>query len=445
MRRICLALVVWGVNLGCGSGTQPTRKVIEGPTRFGKGIESVSKAFSDIHPSISEDGARVTFVSARIPHEGVYRSYRFAVGTDELAQTLTNGEHGEELKATISPDGNWVLVSTLVDSKERLIFQEYGNRANFLAVSEGDEEIKGYALSTDSPPELALLIRGADGADRIDIIEFLTSGDKVSVSQKKTVGDLVQGEHGVRWTKSGNLTGLMTRYTVLGTASFFYRGKEATKDIGSLEKISHEDFTKVLNLPYAIGDMGFVFVQSRGNQKHQVTPESNKEAPKDIIHRHRIFSSSLDGTNLGELANQQYKILQVGATRVGQLAVSLGYEAFDCLAAGDGRFYGSSLFLYTGEKTKKVLIKYGEDNAIELITENTCESFEEGKAGGDQPLDLQLSQFALAGRFQENKLSLAYKSWHGGDNEIFHLEMTFDGDSLSLSRATRISNNAMVQ
>jgi len=150
------ALVTLALAAGSCGGKSVKRNIAEDPQRGGGTLEPISARFNDLKPSLSRDGTRFVFVSGRdatdtAPTLKVYKAEWPAGAAPAAATRVTTTDFGVEKEAKLSPDGNWLVVTTVKDGRTDLVLVDFaGTKVAKItddAAVEGDELVLVQVLS----------------------------------------------------------------------------------------------------------------------------------------------------------------------------------------------------------------------------------------------------------------------------------------------------------
>lgn len=375
---------------------------------------------------IDQSGSHYTFMATQEPYPEDLRAYGSTA--DEPAPfPLTNGSHGAEVDSLLSADGQWVAIITYHEGKNKIILQAFGDPENVALVHETTDSITGLAFSPEAAPKLAIMMSTSNKTS-IKVFSVDAQEGRLTISGRQSIDDLAFGETGLSWFKNDESIGLITKSPSTNSPSFQWRGQNDDGTFATATRIGSDKVKRVLNKDFAVGDSAIAYIAATGGDQVRITSESDKESPRKVSVEHEVVILPIGNAEIAKLPSLQTTIKQVEMAGASSLLVSLGYETFDCQAAGDGWFTGTSLLFFDGVNSSKALVKI-HDQGLELVTENYCQAFQEGKAWNEQSVDLRLKEIALSPLFEDRSINMLLKS---GKGEIYRLHLQWESDGLEL-------------
>jgi hypothetical protein len=123
-------------------------------TREGRTLIPTGLRYSDLSPTISDDGERIVYISGRGSEgEPVLKSYKLTWSGGSKpgsSSRVTSDDVGYEREAVISPDGQWVLLASLKDNQVDVYLQSFVGSAGAVKVTSTDSVEPQLSFSPDS-------------------------------------------------------------------------------------------------------------------------------------------------------------------------------------------------------------------------------------------------------------------------------------------------------
>ncbi len=421
-----------------------SKGVAESPfVRSGKAVAQGDRQYSDVNPRINADGDRVVFLSGRAPHEGSFRAYRLSVSSNSSPQRLTNNDNFEEIGVEISPDGLYTAVSYLDQSNHAIIrVQSFDRIDQSFEIAGNFTGVSNMAFSYETPPALSFISLNDQGERALQVVTFKAfkeGASNLELEASKVVSDFSAEEHSPIWTTTSDFTGLVTLGNTKQQGWLVKRSWTRAAGLGAAQKLGSLD--RVLENALDAGALGVGLVNTTGVAADYVVPEGDKDDVGKVYFKNRARFTDLKLSPLESVDSKHFSVRDLGVTKVGRLAMILGYEVFACKSAGQYHdYFGSTVVLKTDRGVRKFAIR-DDQGALTIVSQDYCLEFTETRELNDQPMDLQIDQMRLAANYKENKVNLVYQSWHRGDYEVFHLRFDFDGESIKNPVFTNLSSN----
>lgn len=435
-----LGILLLGALPNCGSDSIGTSGGFPAPqVNGGKEAQQVDLIYQDMKPSISSDGEKVLFFSARAPHDRVSRAYKYSYG-DSGATRLTGRDEGAERSGRISSDGQWAFLITLEeDGQEGLTLVRVSDGETMLTLEEGAQQVSDLLVTEASPPLVFYGVK-RDGVIAYKFLSFKAQGDGLGVQTTQEV-DVDPLEFDFTMIATASFTGLLSKIALEDADSFYFRSLSSSA-LAEKTTWSQDQGGFASSAPTG-GALGTLYTTELTDKSVEKFPEGDRDPKLPVypIEQAHILSDALTTSTL-DLPLYRYMGLRTLASD--SLAVLLGYEVYACTVRGDEDLYGQTFVVTDGSTSVRgfVTIKEG---VYGFQSSDFCSAFEGGKEEHDQPVDWRIRHFELARSPQDGKLMWVWQTWRSGDEEIFYLRADRQGTQMSNIEILNISNNQIPQ
>lgn len=184
MRIIGSAMIASAVLLAASVGVLIScEKPKGGPSasaeiiRTGRTLIPTGLRFSDVDPTISDDGQRIVYISGVGSADGipVLKAYKLAWGAGAVpgsSSRVTTEDIGYEREALISPDGQWVLLASLKDNQVDVYLQAFAGGSVAVKMTSNDAVESQISFSPDSKMVAWLSTEATSGSTVVKVAQI---------------------------------------------------------------------------------------------------------------------------------------------------------------------------------------------------------------------------------------------------------------------------------